>query len=66
MTKNTLLPYTFDLFWDIKTKDRLDQELNWAIEKVGNMVEAMENHKIEMTPATIEKLKELKVILENK
>jgi hypothetical protein len=30
------------------------------------MVEAMENHKIEMTPATIEKLKELKVILENK
>jgi len=62
----TNLPYTFDLFWDIKDTETLTRELNWAIEKVGDMIEAMEGHKIEMAPDTIEKLDKLKKILEIK
>jgi hypothetical protein len=44
--QETELPYDFDLVYDIKTQDQLNQEYTWAVNKVRGLEELAKHHNI--------------------
>lgn len=57
------LPYIFDLIYDIKNREQLENELNGFIGKVIGLIDLMEECNIEFSKIELDKIKRLKSTL---
>jgi hypothetical protein len=58
------LPYDFDLFFDIKTQEQLDREVDIAIDRAVHMILLMDMHGIKLNQSTISKANDIRLMVD--